>query len=161
MGISVQLGNLDSQEVVTAQYAPTEFTETYGAEWAKLTVPGLSHKLLQFVSGENAALDLDLEFNQIVEPKVPILEQRKFLMSLVVPRRGASDVTTGTPARVLVSWPEMFLWTCRLTKLAMTHNFFAATGGSLMFKAKLSLEEARVTRLYAEDVRRTGTMRAA
>lgn len=161
MAFSVQLGNLDTAGILTCQYAPTELKEVYGAEYAKPTIPGLSHKLMQFVSGENLVVDIELDFNQIVEPKTPILEQRRFLQSLLVPRRGATTVTTGSPARVLFSWPEMFLLTCRLTKLEMTHSFFAPTGGSLMFKAKLTLEEARETRLYAEDVLATGTMRSA
>lgn len=161
MPITVQLGNLDTGESMAAQYAPTELKEKYGASYAKQEVPGLSHKLMQFTSGENAVVELELEFNALVNPKISIDDQRRFLMSLVVPRRGATNVTTGSPARVLFFWPEMFSMTCRLTSLEMTHTFFKETGGPALFKAKLALEEARETRLYAEDVRAGGTVRSA
>lgn len=161
MGITVQIGNMETGRSLSCQYCPTELKETYGAEYGKLTVPGLSHKILQFTSGENPALELELEFNQLVNPKVSIAEQRRFLMHLLVPSRAAQGVTTGAPARTLFFWPEMFSMTCRLTKLEMTHTWFAPTGGSAMFKAKVSLEEARITRLTAEDVLNGGTVRSA
>jgi hypothetical protein len=161
MSIVVQFGNLDTGESMAAQYAPTELKETYGANYTSLVVPGLSHQILQFISGENAALDADYDFNQLVNPKVSIDDQRRFLLSLLVPRRGASSVTTGSPARVLFFWPKLFSMTCRMTKLEITHTWFNADGSPAIFRAKPTLVEARISRLYAEDVRAGGTVRPA
>lgn len=161
MAFKIQIGNIDTGETLTAQFVPTELKESYGAEYGKLAVPGLSHKILQFGSSENAELDIELEFNGLLNPSTPVAEQRKFLMSMLVPSRKAQGVSTGAPAKTLFFWPELFSLVCRLTKLDMTHTYFLPTGGPAIFKAKLRLEEARDTRLYAEDVRANGTMRGS
>ena len=146
---------------MSAQYAPTELTESGGAEYAELTVPGLSHKIQQFTCGKNLTLKPEFEFNQLVNPQVPIAKQRLFVQSLVVPSKKAQNVLTGSPPRVMFLWPNLFAMTCRVLDFEFKHSFFAPTGDDAIFKVTLTLAEARDTRLYMEDVLTQGTMRGA
>ena len=161
MSIRVFFGNLETGEDMQAQYAPTELKESYGASYERLKVPGLSHTIMQFINGENASVDAEFDFNQLVNPAVTVADQRKFMLSLLVPRRGASSVATGSPPRVLFFWPGLFSMTCRITKIEITHSWFDPDGSPAVYRMKPAFEEARVTRLYSEDVRASGTVRGA
>jgi len=154
MGIIVKIGNLDTAEALAAQYAPEEWTEKYAAEWTELPVPGLTYEPLQFSHNKNAVMDLKLRFNQLVNPKISIAEQRKMLLAMQVKSR-----KTDRPPMLLYEWPGMVSMRVIMPTLEMTHTYFAPDGATAMFEAKIVFKEARDSNLYAEDVRAHGTVR--
>ena len=161
MGFKVNIGNLRSGRSIQVQYVPTELKETFGASYAKLAVPGLSHELLQFSNGQNFAFQASFAMSGLVDAEVPLMEQRRFLMSLVTPSRSAGSVKNGDPPDVLVDWPGLYLLTCKLIKCDGSMTLFAPTGEPTQYTAACSFEEARIERLYSEDVVRNGTLRSA
>jgi hypothetical protein len=178
--------NISSGETVHAQFNPTEFQEALEVNWARQTVPGLSHQPLQFVHTSNSKFTIDLYFNaqdgtsesgtsqatgpDFVTKLAPIgglaqrLNQihdtRRFLQSLCYPRRGAATVFAGGPPRVLFVWPQVVSLQCILTGLSFRYTRFNIDGTPVEFTASVSLEEIRDVRLLSEEVRQNGTQRS-
>lgn len=96
----------------------------------------------------------------LVDAEVPLMAQRNFLHSLVTPSRGAGSVKQGDPPDVLFDWPELYLLTCKLVKCEGSMTLFSETGKPTQYTAACTFEEARVERLYSEDVVIHGTLRS-
>jgi Contractile injection system tube protein len=158
----MSIANVSSGESVEAQFNPTEFEEALEVNWARQTVPGLSHQPLQFVNTGNAKFTLELNFE--VQDPTTDLEQihraRRFLQSLCYPRRGAGDVIGGGPPRVLFIWPNVASLTCVINTLSFKYGRFNLDGTPVQFTAKVTLEEIRDVRLVSEDVLASGSQRS-
>jgi Contractile injection system tube protein len=158
----MSIANVSSGESVEAQFNPTEFEEALEVNWARQTVPGLSHQPLQFVNTGNAKFTLELNFE--VQDPTSDLEQihraRRFLQSLCYPRRGAGDVIGGGPPRVLFIWPNVASLTCVINTLSFKYGRFNLDGTPVQFTAKVNLEEIRDVRLVSEDVLASGSQRS-
>lgn len=59
----VTLTNLETKEVITAQFNPTELSLSKGAQFAEIAIPGLDSPVLQFIRGTNETISLDLFFD--------------------------------------------------------------------------------------------------
>ena len=57
----MSIANTATGDVVEAQFNPAEFEEALEVNWARQTVPGLSHQPLQFVNTGNVKFTLELE----------------------------------------------------------------------------------------------------
>ena len=51
----MSIANVSSGASIDAQFNPTEFEEALEVNWARQTVPGLSHQPLQFLGAESSA----------------------------------------------------------------------------------------------------------
>ncbi len=155
--------NVSSGASIEAQFNPTEFEEALEVNWARQTVPGLSHQPLQFVNTGNTKFTLELYFR--AQNPTGELEQihhaRRFLLSLCYPRRGAADVIGGGPPRALFVWPNVVRLTCVVNTLSFKYNRFNLDGTPVQFTARLGLEEIRDVRLISEDVLANGSQRSA
>ena len=85
---------------------PTQLSEKVSVNWNRVTVPGLSHQLLQFQSTGNRQLGsvefyLDRLFANQQSDDADILEFRGFLRALAVPPKGAEGVPATAPPRTL------------------------------------------------------------
>ena len=103
----MSIANVSSGDSIEAQFNPTELDEVLEVNWARQTVPRLSHQPLQFVNTGNVKFTLELQF-EAQDPTTDIdriLGARRFLQSLCYPRRGAADVVGGGPPRALFVWP--------------------------------------------------------
>jgi hypothetical protein len=158
----MSIANVATGDSVEAQFNPTEFEEAIEVNWARQTVPGLSHQPLQFVNTGNArfTLDLNFEVQDATTTIEDILFARRFLQSLCYPRRGAEDVAGGGPPRALFVWPNVIALTCVLTGLSFKYGRFALDGTPIQFTAKVTLEEITDVRLLSEDVLADGTRRS-
>jgi hypothetical protein len=158
----MSIANVATGDSVEAQFNPTEFEEALEVNWARQTVPGLSHQPLQFVNTGNAKFTLELNF-EALDPTTD-LEQihfaRRFLQSLCYPRRGAEDVAGGGPPRALFVWPNVVSLTCVVTGLSFKYSRFNLDGTPVQFTTKVTLEEVRDVRLLSEDVLADGTRRS-
>jgi hypothetical protein len=137
------------------QFNPTEFEEIIGAEYARQRVPGLSHKVKQFIGTEDRTLPgIELFYENANYPSFslnPILPTRRFLRSLVHPRRGGGRVTGGAP-RVLFVWPGFLSFTTVITKLSLRYNAFNRMGLPCTMIATVDLEEIRDSIRLMEEV---------
>jgi hypothetical protein len=158
----MSIANVATGESVEAQFNPTEFEEAIEVNWARQTVPGLSHQPLQFVNTGNVRFTLDLNFDaqDATTTIEDVLFARRFLQSLCYPRRGAEDVAGGGPPRALFVWPKVIALTCVLTGISLKYGRFALDGTPTQFSAKVTLEEIRDVRLLSEDVLADGTQRS-
>jgi hypothetical protein len=158
----MSIANVSTGDSVEAQFNPTELEEALEVNWARQTVPGLSHQPLQFVNTGNVKFTLELAF-EAQDPTADldqILHARRFLQSLCYPRRGATSVIGGGPPRVLFVWPSFVSLTCVITTLTFKYSRFNLAGTPIQFTAKLGLEEIRDVRLLSEDVLASGTQRS-
>jgi hypothetical protein len=154
--------NLATGESIEAQLNPTELEESLDVDYARQTVPGLSHQPLPFVQTNNTKLSLELYFDASAAGYTldQILYARRFLQSLCYPRRGASDVVGGGPPRVLFAWPGIISLTCVITALSFKYTRFNQQGVPVQFTAKVTYEEIRDVRLTSDEVLQSGTQRS-
>ena len=85
----MSIANVSSGDSVEAQFNPTEFEEALEVNWARQTVPGLSHQPLQFVNTGNVKFTLELNF-EAQDPTTDLDQlhlSRRFLQSLCYPRQ--------------------------------------------------------------------------
>ena len=158
----MSIANVSTGDYVEAQFNPTEFEESLEVNWARQTVPGLSHQPLQYVNTGNVKFPLELNF-EVQDPTTDldaIQRARRFLLSLCYPRRGAADVASGGPPRALFIWPNVVSLTCVITALSFKYSRFNLEGTPVQFVAKVSLEEIRDVRLSSEDVLASGSQRS-
>jgi len=158
----MSIANVSSGESIEAQFNPTELDEALEVNWARQTVPGLSHQPLQFVNTGNLKFTFELQFEaQRATADVDRnLQARRFLQSLCYPRRGAANVIGGGPPRVLFVWPTFVSLTCVIASLSFKYSRFNLAGTPIQFSAKLALEEIRDVRLLSEEVLANGTQRS-
>jgi len=157
----MSIANVVTGESIDAQFNPSEFEESLEVNWARQTVPGLSHQPMQFVNTGNAKFMVELAFAAVdVGELAELMHARRFLQSLCYPRRGASDVSGGGPPRALFVWPTLVSLTCVVTSLSFKYSHFNVAGAPVQFTAKLALEEIRNVRLTSDEVLVSGTQRS-
>lgn len=142
----------DNVELV-AQFNPTNLTEEIAANWARITVPGLSHEQLQFVNCSNYKLKMDLHFRATsFEEALYIHRARLLLLAWNYPRTAAADVKGGRAPRLLVTWPGMLSFIAILTNVSINHTRFNRMGQSVAFTATIQLEEISDVHLTFDSV---------
>lgn len=156
----VTLMNIEDGMTLAAQFVPTKLDESVEVEYERLSVPGLSHKPMQFKNTGNLSYDLELYFRALSEEeRLMLLNARKFLHSICYPRQSANEIVTGAPARILFIWPRIVSIVAVVTGVQFSISRVAKTLAAVEMTAKLTLEEVRDTRLLAEDVWRRDTRR--
>lgn len=153
------LGNLATREFIIAQYTPTRVQEELSAEFERLKVLGLSHQVLQYTGTSNHKVSFTLDFNGSPSQGQTAADQRRFLLANCYPSRTSRNVKSGGPSGIVLDWPELFSLVCAQVSVKLEHELFLRTGGSQKFTASLTFENLLDLRLYAEDVRRLGTIR--
>lgn len=150
------LANVRTGESRKFQFNPDGWEESIGAEYARLTVPGLSHQVMQFVNTRNRELRLELlydsgNYQASSRGRNPILATRRWLRSLVHPRSGGGRITGGAP-RVLFTWPSFVALTAFVTDARFTYLQINQRGEPSSMRVELTLEEVRDEIRLMEDV---------
>ena len=170
--------NLDTGEEQRFLVNPTELDETYAANYARKAPLGFSHERMQYTGSPNARIPLTAFVDQIIfderrnrqniadapvnsdtdEPN-EVEQFRRFLLSLVTPRQGRR-LASAAPTAVLFVWPGMIEMRVRITQLRFRHvHFQAGTPRARVYTAQMAIEEEPPERLFAQKVRRFGTIR--
>src|SRR5262249_19434655 len=133
----MSIANVSTGDSVEAQFNPADFEEALEVNWARQTVPGLSHQPLQFVNTGNVkfTLELTVDAREPAADLDQLLRGRRFLQSLCYPRRGAADVAGGGPPRALFVWPTIVSLTCVITSLTFKYSRFNLAGTPVQFTA--------------------------
>ena len=157
----VSIASVDTGRSVDAQFNPDEIEEKLGVNWKELEIMGMSHKPLQYQNTENLQLTFEMGFNAMATDGDQVFSTRLFLESLCYTKRGAADVIGGAPSKVLFSWPNLFSLTCVIVSLTFKHKRFRQSMQPSAFTAAITIKEIRSTRLFAEDVLSSGTLRSS
>lgn len=153
------LGNLETGETMDAQYNPDLVDDQLDAAYAHQVIPGLSHELLQYTNTKNVSLSFDIGFDILGDDTLNANNIKGFIDQFMYQQRSASSVGTGSPPRLLIIWPNVYSMTCKLTSRKIAMRRFDLTLANDWFVFSLKLEEARVTRLFSEDVRTMAGLR--
>lgn len=159
---SMTLVNVITNAFIEAQFNPTEFEEQLGVNYARQTVPGLSHQVKQFINTEDVKYQFEL-FYQCADSGTFGLERmltaRKFLYAACHPWR-ADGINRGGAPRILFIWPKLISLTCVITSLKFKYTRFNIEGDPVAFTATVGLEEIRDVFVSMEDITDLGTQRS-
>lgn len=137
---------------------PTQLSEKLQVNWNRLTVPGLSHQVLQFQSTGNRQLSgvefyLDRFFAAEQPGDVNVLDFRAFLRALTVPPEGTEGVPATAPPRVLFLWPGVLTVECVIASVEFLYRQLGADGSVLVYTASVTFEEILDARVMSESMR--------
>lgn len=166
--LSTNLGR-NSDRVLEFPLNPTVLREVFNARYKRFSSPGYSSQHLHFLGNDNVKIPLELYFDQLIltqrgstkelNNSNEVNEARKFLISLIYPRRSRS-IRAASPPSVTFHWPNMITMNVRVMKVEFEHRLFQI--GTLLPRimvAKLQLEEEPSERIYSSDALRMGTLR--
>ncbi len=150
--------NVETAESIDCLFNPTQISEKVQVNWNRVTVPGLSHQLLQFQSTGNRQLSgvdfyLDRFFAKEQSDDADILDFRGFIRALTVPPKGADGVPATAPPRTLFVWPTVLSIETVLTDVEFQYKQFAADATVLVYTATVTFEEILDARVTSEDKR--------
>lgn len=147
------LVNQSTGEDITCLFNPTQITEKVQVNWIRLTVPGLSHQVLQYQSTGNRQLQgvefyLDRFFAE-KQHTPDIMQFRQFLLALTVPVLDSAGFVSSAPPRARFIWPQLFSLEAVLTSVEFNYRQFAKDGSVLIYAAVCDLEEIRDVRFLS------------
>ncbi len=157
------IANLRTAEVLEAQFNPTDFERTIAVNWAHITVPGLSHEVLQYTNTKNTGFSFEFFcLANTTDSRARTVDFMNFIESLCYASAGANSIRNGAPPRVLVVWPSLLSMTCVVGKVGFGYKAFTSNGLEVT-RAMVSIdfEEIRDARLTSEDVRARGGLRGS
>lgn len=159
---SMTLVNMVTTDSLEVQFNPEQLTEVLGANYAKLTVPGLSHQRKHFVYTEEPAYSFDLFNNSLdsgyngLTAMQAIRSDRRFLYSLVHPWRSDGIARGGAP-RVLFIWPQLVSLPVKIMKLSFKYTQFNKNAAPCAWTCGVQLEVDRDAFVSMEDILNEGT----
>lgn len=157
----MHLVDLRTGEDRTAFFNPSQLEEQVSVNYARQTIPGLSHQPLQYVNTNNHGIELDLyAAGHSVTERQLMDDWRRFLLSLCYASESADSIQNGAPPSVLFIWPRVFSMRIRIMSVRIVHKDFVIGGETRRWAAAISFEEDRSARITSEEVRRLGTRRS-
>lgn len=156
----VTLVNVRSGETLEMQFNPQGLEEKIGANYARQTVPGLSHQVMQFVNTKNITYRTELFFesaNSGPSGQARILDARRYLMSVCHPRQAGGAIRTAGAPRLMLVWPGFFSVTCVLIDVTFRYNRMNVANVPCAFIAQTNLENIRDVMVTSEEFRLRGT----
>lgn len=150
----------NAAEIVVAQFNPTELEEQIEVNYARQTVPGLSHQVLQYINTNNVRFTFELYFHAGNGSLAANLEARRRLESFCYPNADGHDVAEGGPPKVLFVWPNVVSILAVISSLEFKYTQFNNKGTPIAWTCRVALEEYREVRLLSDEVAELGTQRA-
>ena len=151
----MSLTNLLTSETLTAQFNPQKLDESLDINYARQTIPGMSHQVIQYVNTNNVKWE-GVELFFIADDPLgfnTLHRARTFIHSLLLPPGGAESVVGGAPPRVLFVWPHVLAVSAVITSAKFSHEMFKSDGRTRIMRVFLTLEEIRDVRITSEDMR--------
>ncbi len=154
---------VDPDDTIFPQFNPEEVRVQLRALWEKITIPGLSHQRLNYISSSNPVFRLTLRYDATGRsPKTrEIFEDHlQFLQAHFHPRNGADTVLGGEAPRLLFIWPTLISMTCIIEEANFNLTRFNSELQLMAWNVTLGLSEIRDVRLTFEEVRGLGMKRS-
>jgi len=130
--------------------AEMQMIPTAGANWGGIPIAqaGMPHNVIGFVGPEQKA------------PSLSIMDQKRFLQSLVFPQSSPSGGSLSPPA-ILFAWPKVIRMTARVTQLSFRHQRFSIdTLETTILVANLTLEECSGVQRFSQQIRTGGSLQS-
>lgn len=163
--VKMRIINLDDPSIfIEPEYNPTELREKLAANWAKVTIPGMSHRRRQYIDTDNNSFSFTLHYDST--DRTPdehnlFLVQRSFLLAHCYARRGATTITDGAPPRVIFVWPGLARMVSIIEDLDFVYLKFNRLLEPTLWEVTIQLSEIRDRRLFFDDVLLNGTFRGS
>lgn len=152
------LTNLDTGTVIQALFNPNEYRLSKDNNFARMTVPGLSSPLLQFVSGNLQTLDMELVFDSLEEHRqgsrvvTPARADVRQLTQPVVDLM-AINPETHAPPLVLFAWGSLS-FTGVVARVGQRFTMFLDDGTPVRARLDVGFQEFRTAAEEAREVKR-------
>ena len=150
----MQLFNTANDTYLPAQFNPSGFEESLGANYSRQQVLGLSHQVKQFSNTEDTKFTFSL-FHRATDGGRAELDRilfaRTFLRASCHPRQ-ANTLKTGGAPRLLFIWPTFLVFECVLTSVRFKYTQFNFRGEPTAYTADVTLEEVRDMLVTMQDV---------
>lgn len=148
------LVNVTSGEAIECRFNPSELVEKVAVNWNRLSVPGLSHQVLQFQSTGNRELcGVEFYLDRTLPGAPNLLNFQAFLRALTVPPAATEGVAQTAPPRCLFLWPGVMTIETVLTSVEFSNQRFAVDGSPLVVTATATFEEILDLRVTSEQRR--------
>ena len=144
----------DPSITLTAQFNPDELEETGGADYARQTVPGLSHKVKQFINTKDRVLKFTLRYMAIQFGSSGVgtlMQARDFIITSCLPRPTPGLVRSAGAPRLLFVWPNYFSLQAVLTDWSIKSQRFNKFRQLADLEMSITLEEVRDTLITADQ----------
>ncbi len=159
-GPRLQIGNLRTGDIFNAQFVPEQLERQVDVNYTRVAPLGNTHEILQYQFRQNEKLQFTLLFDSRSTEQGDQATAERQLDALTLPSRDGQDIEGGGPPDALFLWPGLVTIRCRVTKIKYTYiRCSPFTGERIHFKAEVAVEEARDSKLYAEDVLEYGLQR--
>jgi hypothetical protein len=121
--------NTETGDTLEAQFNPDELVETFEAKWNNVTIPGLSHELLQFSNSASDKISFKLfftgmrpaghktEIQGVSEVMDAIQYARRLLKAWTTPTPNAYNVLGSAPPTLVLIWPQTLSFKCIISKV--------------------------------------------
>lgn len=152
----VTVANLVTSKSVEVQYNPDQIKEALETSLTRLAIMGHSHQPLQYQSTNNVKLSFSLGFDTKGDGGTSAMDTLNFLRSLVYVPRGAQDIIGGSIPDVLFTWPNLYTFRCKMTKITTTFTRFDRTLKPSAWVSEIEVEQVSDVRVTMEDVLTNG-----
>lgn len=153
---------VDPIDTIFAQFNPEEIREQLRSVWERITIPGLSHQRLNYVSSDNYKTRFTLKYDATGRDQATQEEfedNRKWIHAHFHPRGGADSILGGEAPRILFIWPGLISLTAIIDGADFRLKRFSSELKLLAWEVAIELSEIRDARLTFEEVRVQGTQR--
>lgn len=154
------LVNLATQDILEAQFNPTEFKETLGAIYARHTVPGLSHTQKHFVNTDDVKFKLTLFHRAVTRTELEDIKRARIFLYAACHPRKADSISKGGAPKLLFIWPKTISLPVTLMTLDFSYTNFNIEGDPVSWSAACDFEELRDRVVTMEDILAQGTIRS-
>jgi nucleoid-associated protein YgaU len=149
--------NTVTNQRITVQFNPEEYTVSQSVNYAQAAIPGLSAPLLQFAHGEMQTLDMELLVDTYEAHKSSggstsagqdvrtVVQQLTNLMTI--------DPSTHAPPVLLFTWASLS-FTCVLAKCSQKFIMFLADGTPVRARLQVTFNEFTNADLEPKEVKR-------
>lgn len=155
----VNIINLRSGDVFSAQFNPQELERMVSVNYAQQGIMGMSHQQLQFQYRNNETLKFTFYFDSRSTDAGDLVTAERMLDATTLGSRAAQTISGGGPPDVIFQWGDYFHLRCRVQKLKYNYKRFTLRGQPIYFSCEVDVTEIRDERLYAEDVMANGLVR--
>lgn len=153
---------VDPRDTIFPQFNPEQIRETLKSQWERITIPGLSHQRLNYISSDNHGFRFKLQYDGTGRDEDTRLlheDHRRWIQAHFHPRGGADSILGGSAPRLLFIWPNLISMTAIIDSADFTLKRFTSELKLIAWEVSLTLAEIRDVRLTFEEVRAQGTQR--
>lgn len=179
--------NLATEEDLNFWFRPDQVRESIRANYGELSVLGMSHSYQTYENTTNVSITFDLYVNRLMLVKrgasqvdaqnrtregnpeagltdlrgySDLMEQdRRYLQALLYSPATELGAIGASPPACILALPGVCTIRARLQTLDITHNDVDLEGNTKEYRARVTFDEAPMSRITMEDVRENGLFR--